>query len=1616
MAHFALLCLLSLLCAGAAFGATPPPNGTRIVNIARVSFREAAGISEGSASVQVRVPTPAFIEFLQYAPSLPQAENIPVAGGAYLPGADPALPLQPLAQPRMTGAPTAIDLSNPAPLSSATQYHQNDPVFIRVTDLDMNADDSVREAIMVTVTVPETGDIEVIRLTETGPATGVFAGYISTSQGTGVKYDGTLQVIQGSSISATFTDPYDGSDTTAAAILVDPFGLLFDSKTGAPIDGVPVTLCDASLEPLSVSPLTQCTTEARVMGDDGFSSYPSTIVSGGSGRDDSGKLYVFPAGGYRFPYVEPGTYRYFIKAPAGYTAPSTVATPALQRLPGAPFVTVTGSRGEKFPLSQGPAIRIDVPLDPVEKGLWVTKSAGKDLVAPGEFITFDLSVANISKFLPAHNVQLVDAMPPGFRIRRGSATSAGAAVADPYVSTDGKTIIFSVGTLAPEAHYAVQFVAEVTAGTPIGSTTNLAFASGSDTPASNIARAAIKVRDDLLRTRSTLMGRVTSGACPENGEEPLHGLEGVRVYLEDGSFVASDKEGLFHFEGVKPGLHVVQMDLDSLPDGYAALPCTENSRFAGRAFSQFVEVQGGTLWRVDFHAQNTKTVKETGKSAPAEQREAALPPPLPSTPARMAIELGNSIDGTAIVYSAAMKGGKVPLSEVRLSVELPEGATYLPGTSAVAGQPVADPDVQGQKLLFTLGAVSAGWEQRLTFRASADKAEARELPASAYLAFTTPKGTRGLTPPAETSVRKVITTDTIPMPDVVVRPHFPTFGAELSEFDRAQLDELARILKSLKTRSITVTGHTDHVPIARRSRHIYKNNTALSLDRAKSVGRYLMEALHITPEQLTLDGKGEFKPIASNRTSPGRRLNRRVEVTIVADRIAETTSIKMLKEFSGSQQAEADADEAVAVSEHGVAEGRTSAAAGSPTETSSPSSAAAPSLAGTAPASSPAPAKVPPLSAGTAKGVLSPRDGETLLEKINSVQVRLDASLLPKLLVDGVEIASDRIGYRATEPENGTIFYSFIGVDFGDPGTHSVEIKGVDPFGNARFSNKARVIRTGEIARIRIADVAGNVADGAAPVRIRVELFDAGGTLLKGSARLHVKDGTLKPFVNEKEKMTLDDLTAGAVAEVDTEGWIRFQPVTSSGTFTVVLGYNSASAEADVYVKPKLRDWILVGLAEGTAGYNTASGNMESLKAGEAKEDFYQDGRIAFFAKGQIKGEWLLTMSYDNTKSSRDTGASLFQHIDPDSYYTLYGDSSQQQYDAASSKKLYLKIERDQFYAMFGDYDTGLSMTELSRYSRRMTGGKSEYQGTYLEANGFAAESTQVYQRDEIPGDGTSGLYRLKRRPLVINSDKITIVTRDRFRSELVLSSRTMSRFVDYAIDYDAGTIFFKQPIMSKDENFNPITIVAEYEALSDAGRDYTYGGRVGVKLLDKRLKIGASHIHEGLGEQKNDLFGVDTTILITDATKLRGEAAGTESNNAGVKTRGYSYLAELTHSSKTFDGKAYIREQQGDFGLGQQMGSESATRKFGLEGIYRLNETISSSASLYRQSNLAVDTERDVAEGKVTYATKKYSTSLGLLHARDRLADGSAMDSGQITAGGKLLTLNDRLTLSIDR
>ncbi|HEY5690003.1 MAG TPA: OmpA family protein [Cyclobacteriaceae bacterium] len=107
------------------------------------------------------------------------------------------------------------------------------------------------------------------------------------------------------------------------------------------------------------------------------------------------------------------------------------------------------------------------------------------------------------------------------------------------------------------------------------------------------------------------------------------------------------------------------------------------------------------------------------------------------------------------------------------------------------------------------------------------------------------------------------------------------FGSGSVEVDGkgvTALQQLAKALKDQKDIHIMVEGHTDNVPISKRSTYM-QDNWDLSVMRATSITKILTKG-GVSPNQITASGKGEFSPLAANTTPENKQKNRRTEIII----------------------------------------------------------------------------------------------------------------------------------------------------------------------------------------------------------------------------------------------------------------------------------------------------------------------------------------------------------------------------------------------------------------------------------------------------------------------------------------------------------------------------------------------------------------------------------------------------------------------------------------------------------------------------------------------------------------------------------------------------------------
>nr|WP_295106169.1 hypothetical protein [uncultured Caulobacter sp.] len=1176
-------------------------------------------------------------------------------------------------------------------LRAATSFHAGEPVFIFISSPDANRDPAARDVMAITIKT-SLDDKETIKVWETGPDTGRFLGYIPVTDATPTSFDCEISAPRGNVLDVTVADFYDGTSATASA-LIDPYGYIFDSRTGKAIDGAKVTLVDQTTG-----------APAKVFGDDGVSIYPSTVISGENVVDSGGSVYQFAPGEYRFPLTASGRYALFVEPPDGYAAPSSATEKALAKLTapdGGAFHISPASWGAVFDLIQTDPLQVDIPLDsgklPVVarhfvQGLSLEKSASVQKGTFGDLVGYTLSIRNLGSARTINTVEAKDALPRGFRYVTNSSHRDGAPIPDPVISPDGRNLTYALGTLGPAGAAKITYVVAIGPDAPAGVAVNRAIATGALGASSGEAEARVRVAPPMMSDAGTIVGRVTEGACARRREDGRIGVPGVRLVMEDGTYVVSDRDGLFHFEGVKPGIHVVQLDAGALPAGLEAVACGRDTRIAGRAFSQFVEIREGALQRVEFRLR----------------RVAAAP------------------------------------------------------AAPVAAKPLEDAE--------------AG---TIDWFAGQELGEGFVFPAEGHN-------------PVAPAIRVVV-------------KHGP--GARVN---------------------LTING----APVDPLMRDGVETSADGSLAVSMWRGVPLVEGSNLLVATIT-NGRGDV--------------------------IAEV--------------------------KREVAYANTPAKA----------------------------ALVAEASRLTADGL----DGPV-------VAVRF----------------TDRFGHPVRPGSMGT-----------------VEV--AEPYAIARDIQSDQ----------RLAGEAGRGSTWRVTGQDGVALITLAPTTKAGSAVLRFK---------------LPGLDQAAPAEV--RAWL------------------SAARQ----------DWIVVGFAAGTAGYNTLSRHAAPL-ARKDRDKTMVDGQLAFYAKGRVRGSWLLTMAYDS-KRSPDPERGLTSGIDPDRYYTVYGDGSGQAYDAASQRKLYVRLERKAFYALFGDFQTGFDATRLGRSNRVLNGLKFERQGKVFSMSGFMAQTEQDHVRDELPGSGLASLYQLSRRDIVPNTETVTIETRDRLRAERVLSSRAMTRYVDYDIDYATGALTFRDPIASRDADLNPNVIVANYEILGSGKKNTEIGTRVAANLLKGKARAGVTYLHgrPGAARSDTDLVAADLTVRPRADTEVRLEAATSQSVQTG---RQEAWIAEVEHHSARFDVLGYARQADKAFGLGQQNLAQLGARKIGVDGKARLTQRLSLNVSAYHENYLDSGDVRDVVDARMDYQMGAMRLGAGVKSAHDTPETGEAVRSDllTLTAGREFLNRRLQVTASSD-
>ncbi len=559
--------------------------------------------------------------------------------------------------------------------------------------------------------------------------------------------------------------------------------------------------------------------------------------------------------------------------------------------------------------------------------------------------------------------------------------------------------------------------------------------------------------------------------------------------------------------------------------------------------------------------------------------------------------------------------------------------------------------------------------------------------------------------------------------------------------------------------------------------------------------------------------------------------------------------------------------------------------------------------------------------------ILSPATAQVLGTAQTRVVVKgaLDAQLT--LRVNGVDLPATRIGRLRRVDAFNLQVADYVGVDL-KPGLNTLELLQMPTValpGTAPAGHSITLTAPGALAQMRLsAPLQGLSADGHSRVRIQIEPLDAAGvpvtsptpvTLSASRGRWQVRD--LDPNEPGVQIFVEGGLRVVELESPAEPGDVQVQATSGDVRSRLKLGFNAA-----------LRPLIAVGVIEGVLNLRRlAPGAVQPARAQDGFEQALQTaasrlgnstataaGRSALFLKGKVLGDALLTLAFDSDKDSRER---LFRDIQPAEFYPVYGDDAEKGFDAQSTGRLYLRLDRGASFVLYGDFNTqaddrlasadgsaGLAPDErrLGQYSRSLNGARAHLQSDdgRHSLSAFAAQTSSRQVIDELPALGSSGPYRVSHLPMVENSETVALITRDRNQPSRVLRSVTLARFVDYEVETLGGGILLRAPLASLDAGFNPNTVRVTYELESGGAKRWVAGAALRTEAT-AGLVLSAGLVRDDDAQHALRLQSAGAQWRLAPGTALAVEEAHTESvlpTAAGIATSGQAGRVVLRHDA----------------------------------------------------------------------------------------------------------------------
>lgn len=913
-------------------------------------------------------------------------------------------------------------------------------------------------------------------------------------------------------------------------------------------------------------------------------------------------------------------------------------------------------------------------------------------------------------------------------------------------------------------------------------------------------------------------------------------------------------------------------------------------------------------------------------------------------PHRTEVEIGDIVDYTINIKNITEQG----ISFVQLLDALPLGFSFLPGSLRIDGVRRDNPSGGAAQLLFELGELAPGATISLTYSTrigaaaltgnGTSQARASAIGFASNIASAAVRIREGVFSTRGVIIGRVFTDLNGNGLADGGEPGVPGVRVFMEDGTSALTDADGKYsFYGLSPRTHVLKVDTTTLPGGAKLAVTSNENAGDGGSQFASVKRYEMHKSNFAVVPLLVDTLSEIEARQTAARRPHSEISRELSGRLTTDGLPTPVADPKALPSSG----------VIAAGDAAPVLAPMAMAPSAPTTESAPLK----EVAAVRPVS-----EIDPLVSITdnALGFLLLQEGAVLPEAQTDVWVKGPAGARFTLAVNGEIIADSQVGTKVTAADRNAEAWKFVGVNL-NPGPNRLRVTLVDPFGNARGDAIINVLAPGVLATIKVTPPErAVVADASIPAPITVELQDARGLPVTVRTPLTL-DATRGQWMVED----LDPVTPGTQVFVQGgQATFPLTPALESGEGMVRVTSGTVHGESTLLFHPHLRPLLAVGVIEGTLHFgergrgaifptgarDAFEQELRTLSASSGDGRLAGGSRAAFFLKGKVRGDYLLTASFDSDKAERDR---LFRDIQPGEFYPVYGDASERSYDAQSTGRLYVRIDHQKSYLLLGDFTTATSNpstdnpTSLGNYQRSLNGAKEHFETDRIAANIWVSQDSTRQIVREIPTNGTSGPYQFFASEMVPNSERVEMLVRDRNQPSNILERRMLVRFSDYEFEPISGRLLLRAPAPSLDSNLNPISLRITSEVDQGGAKFWVVGGDARVKLTSQ-MEVGGAYAKDQNPLDGSSLISNDVTYRFSEQTRLTGEIARSDSLAMGL---GWAERLDFKHDGERLKAHAYLGRTQASF---RNAGAPLLPGR--VEGGLRLNYKLTPTTSLLTQ------------------------------------------------------------------